>query len=103
MFPKIVQEIIRYSKEALDWFWSLNLYIQQNFGVFTQVAFDLLFFYFLLMLLGKIFKATLTLLLYILVPSFVLAFLTSLFIPYPFFNILPFFVCALLGINLLRS
>jgi hypothetical protein len=103
MFSKIIQEIIKHLKEALDWFWSFNLYIQQNFGVFAQIVFDLLFFYFLLMLLGKIFKATLHLLFYILVPSLVLAFLTSLFIPYPFFNILPFFVCLLLGINLLRS
>jgi hypothetical protein len=103
MFSKIIQEITKYLKEALDWFWSLNLYIQQNFGVFAQIVFDLLLFYFLLMLLGKIFKATLALLFYILVPSLVLAFLTSLFIPYSFFNILPFFVCLLLGINLLRS
>ncbi len=103
MFSKIIQEIAVHLKEALDWFWSLNLFIQQNFGVFAQIVFDLLLFYFLLILLGKIVKATLTLLFYILVPSFVLAFLTSLLIPYPFFNILPFFVCLLLGINLLRS
>jgi hypothetical protein len=103
MFSKIIQGIVEHLKVALDWFWGFNLYIQQNFGVFAQIVFDLLFFYFLLILLGKIFKATLTLLFYILVPSFVLAFLTSLFIPYSFYNILPFFVCVLLGINLLRS
>lgn len=103
MFFKIIHEIGSHLKEALDWFWGFNLYIQQNFGVFAQIVFDLLFFYFLLVILGKIFKATLTLLFYILVPSFVLAFLTSLFVPYSFFNILPFFVCVLLGINLLRS
>jgi hypothetical protein len=103
MFSKIIQGITEHLKGVLDWFWSLNLYIQSHFGVFAQITFDLLFFYFLLMLLGKIFKATLTLLFYILVPSFVLAFLTSLFIPYPFFNILPFFVCLLLGINLIKS
>ncbi|HVP36154.1 MAG TPA: hypothetical protein VMT04_04085 [Terriglobales bacterium] len=103
MLSKIVQEIIKYLKETLDWFWGFNLYIQHNFGVFAQIIFDLLFFYFLLVLLGKIFKATLDLLFYILVPSFVLAFLTSLFIPYSFLNILPFFVCVLLGINLLKS
>ncbi len=103
MLSKILQSISTYLRQALDLFWSFNLYIQQHFGVFAQITFDLLFFYFLLVLLGKIFKATLNLVFYILVPSFVLSFLTSLLVPYPFFNILPFFVCAMIGINFLRS
>ncbi|MCJ7498304.1 MAG: hypothetical protein MUO78_09280 [candidate division Zixibacteria bacterium] len=95
-------EIIQYLKEWLGWLWSFNLYIRQNFGLFAQVTFDLLLLYFFLLLLVKIFKATLNLVFYILIPSLILSGLTSFIIPYSFFNILPFFVCLLIGINLLK-
>lgn len=98
----IFPETIQYLKEWLGWLWSFNLYIRENFGLFAQITFDLLLLYFFLMLLVKIFKAALNLVFYILIPSLILSGLTSFIIPYSFLNILPFFVCLLIGINLIK-
>ena len=101
-FVYTLQEIIPHLKEWLGWLLSFNLYIRENVGLFAQITFFLLIVYFVFLLLVKILKATLNLVFYILIPSFALSFLTSFFISYPLFNILPFFVCLMLGINLLK-
>lgn len=97
-----LQAVLPNLKGWLEWFSSFNLYIRDNFGTFALITFYLLLIYFVIMLLAKILKATLNLVFYILLPSFALSFLATFLVSYPFFNILPFFVCVMLGINLLK-
>ncbi|MDH4223938.1 MAG: hypothetical protein OEV55_10425 [candidate division Zixibacteria bacterium] len=89
-------------KEWLDWFLGINFYIRDNFGVFAQIVLCIFALYFVILLVTKLVKAILHLVFYIILPSFVLSLLASLFISYSFFNILPFFVCLMMGINLVR-
>jgi hypothetical protein len=97
-----LQMVLPHLKDWLEWFSAINLYLRDNFGTFALITFYLLLVYFVIMLLVKVLKAALNLVFYILLPSFALSFLASFLVSYPFFNILPFFICLLLGINLFK-
>lgn len=86
----------------LNWFKDANLYFHDHFGVLGQLAFDLVLFYFLFLIITKIFKATFELVFYVVIPSLVLSFVTSFILPFAFATILLVCVGLLIVVNIFR-
>jgi hypothetical protein len=105
MFPKlllIVSSAAQNLRIFVDWFKAVNLYFHSHFGLLGQLAFDLALFYFLFLVVSKIFKAAFELVLYVVIPSLVLSFVTSFVLPFTFATILPMCVGLLIVVNIFR-
>lgn len=98
----ILQPVFSCLKLFVKWFSEMNQYVNANFGVFVQLALDLLILYILFFLAYQIVKLSFRILFRIAIPSVVLTGIVYLFTSCSFFNILPIFVCLLVAINLVR-
>ena len=105
MFPKlshIINSVVQTLTALLDWFEEANVYFHNHYGLMGQLAFNLVLFGFLFMILFKISKATIDFVFYVVIPSVVLSFLTSFVLPYTFVTILPLCVGILIVVNIFR-
>lgn len=105
MFSKlfhVVSSVVQNLTVFLDWFKDANLYFHDHFGLLGQLAFDLVLFYFLFLVISKIFKAALEVVFYVVIPSLVLSFVTSFVLPFAFATILPVSVGLLIVVNIFR-
>jgi hypothetical protein len=105
MFPKlllIVSSAAQNLRIFVDWFKAVNLYFHGHLGLLGQLAFDLALFYFLFLVVSKIFKAAFELVFYVVIPSLVLSFVTSFVLPFTFATILPMCVGLLIVVNIFR-
>ena len=98
----ILQSVLSYSKLFVEWFSEINQYVNANFGLFVQVALDLLILYIVFMVVYQIIKLSFRIIFRIVIPSVILAGIVFFFTSYSFFNILPIFVCLLVAINLIK-
>ncbi len=98
----MLQPVVSYLKLFAKWFSEMNQYLSANFGLFVQLALDLLILYILFFLAYQIVKLSFRIIFRIVIPSVVLAGIVYLFTSSSFFNILPIFVCLLVAINLVR-
>ena len=98
----ILQPVFSCLKLFVKWFSEMNQYVNANFGVFVQLALDLLILYILFFLAYQIVKLSFRIIFRIAIPSVVLTGIVYLFTSCSFFNILPIFVCLLVAINLVR-
>jgi hypothetical protein len=98
----ILQPVFSYLKLFVEWFSGMNQYVNANFGLFVQLALDLLILYIIFMVIYQIIKLSFHILFRILIPAVILAGIVFFFTSYPFFNILPIFVCLLAAINLIK-
>ena len=98
----ILQPVFSYLKLFVKWFSEMNQYVNDNFGVFVQLALDLLILYILFFLAYRIVKLSFRIVFRIAIPSVVLTGIVYLFTSCSFFNVLPIFVCLLVAINLVR-
>jgi hypothetical protein len=99
---KILQEFFYYLRLLAEWFSEMNQYVNANFGVFVQLALDLLILYIVFFVVYQIIRLSFRILFRIVVPSVILTGIVFLLTSCSFFNILPIFVCLLLAINLVR-
>jgi hypothetical protein len=98
----ILQAVLSYSKLFVKWFSEMNHYVNANFGLFFQLALDLLILYIVFMIIYQIIKLSFRIVFRILIPAIILAGIVIFFTPYSFFSILPIFVCLLIAINLIK-
>jgi hypothetical protein len=98
----ILQQVLSYSKLFVEWFSGMNHYVNVHFGLFVQLALDLLILYIICMVIYQIIKLSFRILFRIVIPSVILAGVVVFFASYSFLNILPIFVCILVAINLIR-
>jgi hypothetical protein len=80
-----------------------NLFFHSHFGLYGQLAFDLVLLYLLFLVAYKITRAVFDTALYVVIPSVILSLVSSLFLPYAFGYILPVCVAALIVVNIFRS
>ncbi len=80
-----------------------NLFFYAKLGFFGQLAFDLILLYVLALAAYKITRVLFDTALYVIIPSVVLSFVSSFFLPFAFGYILPVCVAALIVINIFRS
>jgi hypothetical protein len=99
----ILQLVLSYFKLFVKWFSGMNQYVNAHFGLFVQVALDLLILYIIFMVIYQIIKLSFRILFRIVIPSVILAGVVVFFTSYSFLNILPIFVCLLVAINLIRT
>jgi hypothetical protein len=102
-FTSIIQNIFSFFETFVRWIIQFNRYTHSQFGIFAQVALNLLIFYFLFLLVSRVVKAMFDLTRYVILPSVILSGITSFILPYGFLTLLPFFIGVLIVINLLRS
>jgi hypothetical protein len=86
----------------LEWFFNLNDYVFEHFGLFGQLALNLAIFYTAFLLLSKLLKASFEMVKCIVLPGLILCGITSYFLPYTFVHLLPFCIGIMIIINLLR-
>jgi hypothetical protein len=98
----ILQLVLSYSKLFVEWFAGMNHYVNVHFGLFIQLALDLLILYIICMVIYQIIKLSFRILFRIVIPAVILAGVVVFFTSYSFLNILPIFVCLLVAINLIR-
>jgi hypothetical protein len=98
----VLQPAFSYLKLFVNWFSKVNQYLNANFGLFVQLALDLLVLYMIFFLVYQIVKLSFRIIFRIAIPSVVLTAIVYLFTSCSFFNILPIFVCLLVAINLVR-
>jgi hypothetical protein len=98
----ILQPAFSYLKLFAKWFSEMNQCLNANFGLFVQLALDLLILYVVFFVAYQIVKLSFRIIFRIVIPSAILAGIFLLFTPCSFFNILPIFVCLLVAINLVR-
>lgn len=99
----ILQPAFWYLKLFGKWFWEMNQHVNAHFGLFLQLALDLLILYIIFLIIYQIIKLSFRILFRIVIPSVILAGVVFFFTSYSFFNILPFFICLLMAINLIRQ
>jgi len=105
MFPKLVHianSVVQGFTVLLDWFEEANVYFCDHFGLLGQVAFTLIFFCFLFLILFKISKAAFNVIFYVVLPALVFSFVTSFVLPFTFATILPICVGLLIVVNIFR-
>jgi len=105
MFSKlshIVNSIVQNLTILLDWFEEANVYFCDHFGLLGQVVFNLVFFYFIFLILFKISKAAFDVVFYVVLPALVFSFVTSFVLPFTFVTILPICLGLLIVVNILR-
>ena len=98
----ILQTFFRFVKVFAGWFSEMNEYVHTNYGLFVQLALDLLILYIVFFVVYQIVKLSFRIIFRIVIPSAIFAGIFLLFAPSSFFNILPIFVCLLVVINLVR-
>ena len=98
----ILQPAFSYLKFFVESFSAMNQYVNANFGLFAQVALDLLILYIVFMVAYQVLKLSFRIIFRIVIPAIILAGLVFFFTSYSFFNILPIFVCLLVAINLMK-
>ena len=98
----ILQPALSYFKLFVEWFSGMNQYVNANFGLFFQLALDLLILYIIIMVIYQIIKLSFRILFRIIIPAVILAGAVFFFTSYSFFSVLPIFVCILVAINLIR-
>ena len=98
----VLQAVFLYSKLFVKWFSEMNQYVNANFGLFAQLALDLLILYIVFMVVYQIIKLSFRIVFRIVMPSVILAGIVFFFTSYSFLNILPIFICLLVAINLIR-
>ena len=99
----ILHLVISCFKLFVEWFSGMNHYVNVHFGLFVQLALDLLILYIIFMVIYQLIKLSFRILFRIVIPSVILAGVVVFFTPYSFLNILPIFVCLLVVINLIRT
>jgi hypothetical protein len=99
----ILQLVLSYFKLFVKWFSGMNQYVNAHFGLFVQVALDLLILYIIFMVIYQLIKLSFRILFRIVIPAVILAGVVVFFTSYSFLNILPIFVCLLVAINLIRT
>ncbi len=80
----------------------VNIYIKQHFGPWGLATFYLLSGYFVFQLLLKVLRISFQLVLYVLVPSIILAYWGSVITTFSIFKILPFTSVLFMGLNILK-
>ena len=98
----ILQAVLLYFKLFVKWFSGMNQYVNAHWGLFAQVALDLLILYIVFMVVYQIIKLSFRIIFRIVIPSVILAGIVFFFTSYSFFNVLPIFVCLLVAINLMK-
>ncbi len=98
----IIQEFFRYLRLFAERFSEMNQYVNANFGLFVQLALDLLILYIVFFVVYHIIKLSFRIIFRIVIPSVILTGVVFLLTSCSFFNILPVFVCLLVAINLVR-
>ena len=98
----ILQPAFSYLKFFVQSFSAMNQYVNAHFGLFAQVALNLLILYIAFMVAYQIIKLSFRILFRIVIPAIILAGIVFLFTSYSFFNILPILVCLLIAINLIK-
>ncbi len=99
----ILQVVFSYFKLFVEWFSGMNHYVNVHFGLFVQLALDLLILYIICMVIYQIIKLSFRILFRIVIPAVILTGIVFFFTSYSFLNILPIFVCLLVAINLIRT
>ena len=94
----ILQPALSCFKLFVKWFSGMNQYVNAQWGLFAQLALDLLILY----VVYQIVKLSFRIIFRIVIPSVILAGIVFFFTSYSFFNILPIFVCLLVAINLMK-
>ncbi len=87
----------------IQWFKAANGFIYGHLGFWGQLAFDLLLLYLLFLIVFKITKTVVRCVLFVAIPSVVLSFVSSYFLPFSFSIILPVCVVLMIAINIARS
>jgi hypothetical protein len=106
MLPTLIQianSLVQGFTILVDGFKQACVHFYAHFGPFGQVAFILVLFYLIFLILCKILKASLDVVFYVVLPSVILSFLTSFVLPYTFVTVLPFCVGLLIVVNIFRS
>ena len=98
----ILQPALSFFKLFVKWFSGMNQYVNANFGLFVQLALDLLILFIIFAALYQIIKLFFRVFFRIVIPAVILAGIVIFFTSYSFFNILPIFVCLLVAINLIK-
>ena len=98
----VLQPALSYFKLFVKWFSGMNQYVNANFGLFVQLALDLLILFIIFAVLYQIIKLFFRVFFRIVIPAVILAGIVIFFTSYSFFNILPIFVCLLVAINLIK-
>jgi hypothetical protein len=106
----MIEKITPYLAEAkgifsllLHWFKASNHYIFDRFGLWGQIVLDLFLFYLIFVFLKTLFKITINLLGYVILPSFLLSGITSWLTSFPLINTLPIFLAFFLLVSFLRK
>jgi len=97
-----LQPVLSHLEPFVKWFSEMNRYVNVNFGLFVQLALDLVILYIIFMIIYQIIKLSFRILFRIIIPAVILAGVVFFFTSHSFFNILPIFVCLLVAINLVR-
>jgi hypothetical protein len=98
----ILQLAFSYLRLFVKWFSGMNHYVNAHWGLFIQVALDLLILYIIFMVIYHIVKLSLRILFRIVIPSVILAGVVFFFTSYPFLSVLPIFVCILVAISFIK-
>jgi len=80
-----------------------NLFFHAHLGFYGQLAFDLVLFYLIFLVLYKVARAVFDTALYIIIPSVILSLVSSFFLPIAFGYLLPICIAALIVVNIVRS
>lgn len=87
----------------IQWFKAANALVYSHLGFWGQLAFDLLLLYLLITIVLKVTKVVVRCVLFVALPSLVLSFASSYFLPFSLSIILPVCVMLMIAINIARS
>jgi hypothetical protein len=87
----------------IQWFKVVNALVYNHLGFWGQLAFDLLLLYLLVMIVLKVTKVVIRCVLFVALPSLVLSFVSSYFLPFSISVILPVCVVLMIAINVAMS
>jgi hypothetical protein len=76
----MLQSALLYLKVFVEWFSGMNQYVNVHWGLFAQVALDLLILYIILMVIYQIIKLFFHILFRIVIPAVILAGIVFVFI-----------------------
>ena len=85
------------------WFKAVNALVYSHLGFWGQLAFDMLLLYLLITIVLKVTKVVIRCVLFVALPSLVLSFVSSYFLPFSLSIILPVCVMLMIAINIARS
>jgi len=87
----------------IQWFKAVNALVYSHLGFWGQLAFDMLLLYLLITIVLKVTKVVIRCVLFVALPSLVLSFVSSYFLPFSLSIILPVCVMLMIAINIARS